>query len=419
MNRILLLCLLATVFPLMAENSGLSLSGRIVEKLVSRVPETQIEGERMLEKERGQIIADLITRLASSEPERVKTAAYELSILFSPWTQGQDAGTRHFGHTSIYSPRRPVERPNSIPEAPQLREALTQAFSRARENAEVNPSKSYSHVEAMRWLSSALVEFGDDQTAGWAIVELSKTKGGSIAEDLFVIVEKHMGIPPIYRRGGLCLDGTPGALEWFIREETIRAEQAAGELRLQWAKWRPKTEEQRIEASIEAWKSVMGSVMMDCSDSTSCWLSDGFSPLIRLGRQALPHLRRERAKAVNLDERGAWDYFIAAITGETDDKTVRELLNGSKSKKRLTCEIIAVTGQTQWAGDLEQIAAGFGSVSEKAMFALVSCLGTRAIPYLERLNKAPKDYETKYALAELNARLQHGDPRRGHGYLGR
>ena len=126
-----------------------------------------------------------------------------------------------------------------------------------------------------------------------------------------------------------------------------------------------------------------------------------------------PQLKNQRDKETDLGERAVWEYFIAAITGKTDEATVRQLLNGSDPERDMACEIIAASGERRWAPELEQLKLVNGYHKGKASMALAACLGEDAIPILERIHEIyPEESDTNYSLMELKARVEKGAPQR-------
>lgn len=394
-------------------------SGLIVELLVSRDRDKQEEGGKLLEDERQEIVASLISELASSDAKVVEAGAFELGILFSPWAQGRDASRRFIQFTDIYNSRRPVERPSFVVEAPVIREALMQSFMRLREQAEEKTDKFFNFQDALRCIASSLNEFTDDHVVDWAIEELAKIKSPYLAESLFRLVEEYLGCPPMFRAGGICGNNTEAEVKRFMQEEANALAKSLAELRSRWAVLKPQEIGERIKMAIAAWRGKIVPIMRQSSGSYhhDGWLSEEFSPLMRFGQASLPQLRKQRASESDLGERAVWDYFIAAISGETDDQVIRQLIMGSDPQREMACEIIAVSGQAKWAADLEQLKMVNGYHLAKASQTLAACLFNQAIPSLERLHSAfPKEYHTEYALLELKIRIEKGEPRRRIGY---
>ena len=143
---LLLLALIASISQIPAQPNDLTLSERVVELLVRRNKERQAEGSKLLVDNRPKIVGDLIIELDDSSPARVEAAAFELGILFSPWKQGTDSGSRFIGFTEINELRRPVERPNFIAEANVIRESLKKSFTRMRQQAEANPRGGFQFL---------------------------------------------------------------------------------------------------------------------------------------------------------------------------------------------------------------------------------------------------------------------------------
>jgi hypothetical protein len=145
-------------------------------------------------------------------------------------------------------------------------------------------------------------------------------------------------------------------------------------------------------------------------------LSEELAPLIRFGTVALPLLCKQRANEGDVGERAVWDFVIAAIAGDTDKELIRTLMNGSDPQRIMACEIIAASGQIQWAADLQKLKMMNGYHLGKASQTLATCLYSEAIPLLETLHASyPKESDTEFALSELKARLEKGEPRRRVG----
>lgn len=391
----------------------------IVELLVSRDQDNRNQGGKLLADARQEIVTGLVSELSNPDPKVVEAAAFELGILFSPWAQGRDASRRFIQFTDIYDSRRPVERPSLAAEAPVIRDALMQSFMRLREQAEAKPDKFFNFEEALRCVASSLNEFADDHVVDWAIEELSKIKSPYLAESLFRLAEQYIGCPQVFRADAICGNSTEAEVKLFMQEQANTLARSIMELKTKWAFLKPQAIEERIKIAITAWRDKIVPIMRQSSGSYhhEGWLSEDFSPLIRFGQAALPQLRKQRDSESDLGERAVWDYFIASISGETDDQMIRQLMMGSDPQREMACEIIAVSGQAKWATDLEQLKMVNGYHLAKASQTLAACLFNQAIPSLERLHSAfPKEYHTEYALLELRARMQKGEPRRRIGY---
>ncbi len=390
------------------------LSHQVAELLISRSGTRQSEGISLLAKERNGIVTSLVHDLSSRNSMRIGAAAFEVAVIFSPWARSQESSSRFIQFTTIYELRRPVRRASAIPEANDIRRALMDAFTWLRKRSEAEPP-DFLNEDSMKSVTWALGEFSTDDTVDWALVELGEIKSPYITEKLFMLCQDHMGSPPIFRADLICGNSSEAEVKKFMVEQSAALAKATAELRRSWQSLKLKSTEQRMEASISSWRSLIVPKMRQYSGSYfhNGWLSTEFAPLIRYGGAALPLLKTQRAKESDLGERAIWDYFIAAITGATDETTVRTLLNGSDAQREMACEIIAASGEQKWASDLENLKMVNDYHLGKASQALAACLGARSIPYLERIHaRYPKESDTEYALKELKARDAQGDPRR-------
>lgn len=410
--------LLSAALPLAWAANSPTLSERIVELLVSTDQSEQLAGNRLLESQRSTIVEALLGELQSTSPKSVEAAAYELGVIFSPWAQGRDSSRRFIQFTDILDVRRPVERPANIPEAERIREALKNAFERLKAQADASPTEWFRFFDALKTISSSLSEFTDDRTVDWAIEELVRSKSPTLAEPLFILVEEYLGCPEVFRANGICGNSSEAEVKQFMQEEAAAMAKSLAQLKAKWGKYKSMTDAQRIGASIEAWRSKIIPIMRQYSGSYihEGWLIDDLTPMIRFGKAALPQLRAQRNIEGGLGERAVWEYLIAAISGETDEKTVRELMKGSDPQREMACEIIAVSGQKVWASDLESLKLVNGYHLGKASQTIAACMAQTAIPILERIHALyPKESNTEYALAELKARAEQGKPRRRVG----
>ena len=391
----------------------------IVEMLISRDPAKQVKATALLQREQPHLVSALLAELSSADMKIVGAAAFELAALHSPWVRGRDSSARFIQFTNIYDSRRPVERPVKAEQMGRIRTALLETILRVYQLADASPEDAWRYTVTLQCLTLALTEFAGDPEIDWLMKIIATTKSPYLAEVLFPVIEGHIGNPPLFRAGGICGNSSPAEVKQLMKEEAELLSNAIKELSAKWRETRALSEGDRIKKSIKTWREKIFPVMRQYSGSYFHigWLGDDMWPLIRMGEAALPHLREQRSKEDDLGGRAVWDFVIASITGETDDETVRALMQGSDPQREMACEIIAASGQRRWAVDLERLKMFNGFHLGKASSALAALLVYDAIPILERLSAAnPSESESKYALQELKARLEQGEPRRRQGY---
>ena len=396
---------------LMAQ-SALPLSYKVTELLVSSAPADRVEGENLASKHRDEIIASLLADIRARDRTRVGVAAYELRLMISPWARARDASSRFVEFTSIYSFTRPVERPNTIPEADSIRKTLQEAISWM---CKAKVDRSSYLLGEMEVAASTLAEVANDETVDWALDELEHITFDHVAQPLMAMCESYLGLPHTFQAGMICGNSSEAEMKRFAVGQALILSKSVEELRARWKTLKPLPVGQRAEHSIKAWRDKIMLRMKRASGSYQHrgWLSAEFEPLIRFGTEALPALRAQRDTERDLGERAVWDYFIAAISGVTDVETVRQLLNGSDPQRDMACEIIAVSGEQKWMAELEQLKLVNGYHMGKASKVLAACHGDAAIPSLQRVFQLfPKEPDTRYVKAELKARIERGPPPR-------
>ena len=206
--------------------------------------------------------------------------------------------------------------------------------------------------------------------------EMTKIKSPYHAESLFILVENYLGCTRSFRANLICGNSTAEEVDKFMQTQAEALAKALAQLQAKWAVSKAQTEEQRIEASIRDWRKEIIGNMRQSSGSYSHQgrLSEELAPLIRFGVAALPKLRKQRATEGDVGERAVWDFVIAAITGDTDKELIRALMNGSDPQRIMACEIIAASGQIQWAADLQNLKMVNGYHLGKASQTLAACL---------------------------------------------
>ena len=90
-------------------------------------------------------------------------------------------------------------------------------------------------------------------------------------------------------------------------------------------------------------------------------------PILQLGEEALPFLESQREVAKTVIAKGRFAFLAARLGGDVDPDLIDSLLDESKDGRLLACQLIELSGTTQFNARLEVLCHGDDStVSHKA-----------------------------------------------------
>ena len=379
----------------------------VAELLVSDRTDELIRGQRFVADNRSKYIKTLLERIETGGIQAKGKASCELGIIISPWVQGKEASARFCRFTTIEFPRRPVERVPDLPEADKIRQCLQTTISNLLATEEAQSANAHWRHESLRVLCETLGEVTNDETMDWAVAQLQQIKSPILAEPLIALGDSYLGIPAIFRRGGICGNSGAATIATFRLSQEQALVEACNILGTQWAQVRQMRLDQRIAFAIRSWRDHFIPKQRSYSGHYfhNGWLFQELEPLIRFGAPAVDAIRAQQAVETELEAKGVWEVAIATITGKENASLVRELLNGKDLHRELACEIIAAATSRDWLLQLDDLQTR----SAKASRAIVICHRNDGIPALKRVFKH-SSYNVD-VVQELEMRTASGPPR--------
>ncbi|PHR96633.1 MAG: hypothetical protein COA78_28600 [Blastopirellula sp.] len=334
-------------------------------------------------------IVTLTDLMQQGNPYSRGEAANQLALMISPGLRSLHFQKHYYGQPLHHGLDLPEGRPVKHQQAELARtsaiKSLDYAYLRiAISDREINPSYS-DWVRLTSSVCECLAEVGDMSTADHLVELLKQQNAPRPITPLISSIEKIHGLPPSCQPIFLCGNSTPAEREATSKRALLESSTAARQLIAWHERNRLLSPEERMEVVVEDWVTHLEQPLgQDVYYSFEhIWVWPNYASLIRLGKDAVPHLKKHQAETNDDQLKAKIALAIAAITGEEDKQMIAQLLAGGVRDQSMACEIIVVTGNENWNKELDAMQTTLSSPTLKASNTLTIVLGKQALPYLK------------------------------------
>lgn len=369
-----------------------------VEELLSWNFVRQRLAERWFEEHQ----EELLQQIESGEPVQQIRTIEAVCLWVSPWQRGQTRAKRNSELMELVRIERPVMRPVNHPAAAKLRGILMKIHAENRQEIA-------GQLFAENNLRSSLVVAAEKLLLEIANVEVSAYFSQLLLREeipyrgthWFACLETIHGLPPTFRFTGICGHCSKEEIKRHSEQERRRYVEQRTAL-LTWLEHLSQlTETERLSEILPAWlppEEDRARVHPPSLLGKNGWDTQN---LVRLGPAMVPVLRQEQKKQQSVDHQADLELVIAAITGQSDEQLVRELLSrdGFSEEQGKACNIIQQAGDQRFRGDMVKLLQDpktYYTVRDRAAEALAILDRKAVLPLLRKSDQESMTHLVKW-----------------------